>query len=383
MSKQQNRTYMPQLDGLRAFAVVLVIISHWFSKDHFLNRFTDNGALGVTLFFVLSGYLITAILLRNKESIERGSSLKNALKTFYIRRSLRIFPIYYLLIILLLIFNVAAIQKSFSWHFFYLSNFYLWHIGQFPGSLSHFWSLAVEEQFYMFWPALIFLVPRSKLVVAFAGFILFATVFRVMFYSPPNHMGRFLMPASLDSFCIGGLLAYGQQYGTSWYKKLDQNFSSVILATTVIFIAYIVVDYKLNSPAKDYLLLGAYFLIISVLFGLIIMRCSKGINNKFVGSFLNNRFIIYLGKISYGLYLFHNFIPYFYNIPLPKFLSPASLYIVQIIRLVALIGLSSLSWLFIEKPILRLKERFSYKAKTVPSEPLSNPLAAAPALATE
>src|SRR5687767_3808258 len=111
MSKQQNRFYMPQLDALRAFAVFLVIISHWFSREHIVNRYTDNGTLGVTLFFVLSGYLITGILLKNKNSIEQGGSIKSALKTFYIRRSLRIFPVYYLLIFVLLIFNVADIQR--------------------------------------------------------------------------------------------------------------------------------------------------------------------------------------------------------------------------------------------------------------------------------
>src|SRR5438105_11085010 len=111
MSKRAG--YMPQLDSLRAFAVLLVIISHWFSRQHFLNRFADNCILGVTLFFVLSGYLITNILLANKNVIDNGGLLGSAYKTFYIRRSLRIFPIYYLLIIILFSLNFSDIGKSF------------------------------------------------------------------------------------------------------------------------------------------------------------------------------------------------------------------------------------------------------------------------------
>jgi peptidoglycan/LPS O-acetylase OafA/YrhL len=356
---------MPQLDALRTIAVLLVIVSHWFSHQHFLNRYTSNGILGVTLFFVLSGFLITGILLKNKNSIDQGGSVKSAYKTFYIRRSLRIFPIYYLLLVILIILNIPVVYEGFNWHLLYLSNFYFWIKGEFAGNLSHFWSLAVEEQFYLFWPTVIFFVPRKKLVATFFLCIIGSTLFRIFLFSPPNHMGRFLMPASLDSFCIGALLAYGQQYSKHWYQWLLNKAAVLITAVAGLYIAYSVLHPKLDFPSNDYFFLSFYFLLISVLFGLVIMKCSVGIRNKFLAPVLNNKVLIFLGKISYGLYLYHNFIPYFYNIKVPEVLSPVSIYIAQFARLLVLVGVSSLSWYLIERPLLKLKERFSYKPRVV------------------
>ena len=142
----EHKGYMPQLDTLRAFAVLLVIISHWMPAENILNRYLYNGISGVTLFFVLSGFLITGILLKSKEKIDAGGSMKQALKTFYIRRSLRIFPLYYLVICIAWIFNESGIRENFGWHFFYLSNFYFWKHWHWQEHLSHLWSLSVEEQ---------------------------------------------------------------------------------------------------------------------------------------------------------------------------------------------------------------------------------------------
>jgi peptidoglycan/LPS O-acetylase OafA/YrhL len=356
-----NETYMLQLDTLRAIAVVLVIISHWFSQDHFLNRYTDNGVLGVTLFFVLSGYLITGILLKSKSSIEKGGSIKEALKTFYVRRALRIFPVYYLLLLVLLLFNIANIKESFLWHFFYLSNVHAWYTSRFPGWLSHFWSLSVEEQFYLFWPAIVLFIPRSKLIPFFITSIILSTVFRVFVSSPPFHFERFLLPGSFDSFCIGGLLAFGQQGSKNWYTWTRSNLSKLFILSFGLFLAYHAIQKKLEKPSSDYVFLGSYFLIISTMFGLVIMKCSIGVKNRFLKPVLNNKFLIYLGKISYGLYLYHNFIPYFYNLELPEFLGPFTMYVVQSLRFIILLVLATFSWYVIEKPLLKFKKRFDYK----------------------
>ena len=211
--------YMPQLDSLRAIAVILVLISHWFSDKHFLNRYTGTGILGVTLFFVLSGFLITRILLRSKITIENGGSEKRAFATFYIRRSLRIFPVYYLLLFVLLVFNMAEIRETFWWHFFYGSNFFFWLKGEFGGHLSHLWSLSVEEQFYLFWPTVIFFIPKKYIPHALFIGAISAILFRYFITKPEeNVLGRILMPGSLDSFCFGGLFAYGRQFNSSLYR---------------------------------------------------------------------------------------------------------------------------------------------------------------------
>jgi peptidoglycan/LPS O-acetylase OafA/YrhL len=117
--KKGSNIYYPSLDSLRAIAVIFVIISHWFASDHFLNRYTSNGTLGVTLFFVLSGFLISGILMNYKTEIDlEVITIKQTLKIFYIRRAIRIFPIYYVLIGVLLLFQFSRlflVARCFSW----------------------------------------------------------------------------------------------------------------------------------------------------------------------------------------------------------------------------------------------------------------------------
>src|SRR4030095_2778309 len=146
-----SRQYYPALDGLRGLAILLVILYHNFS---FINHFFFAW-LGVDLFFVLSGYLITSILLNSVNS-------PHYLKNFYAKRVLRVFPLYYLsLIIFLIIFPLLGIYKSELkyyvdnqlWFWFYLQNWLLSFNFPTTGNfLNHFWSLGVEEQFYLAWP---------------------------------------------------------------------------------------------------------------------------------------------------------------------------------------------------------------------------------------
>lgn len=155
--REQGRppAYMPHLDGLRAFAVGLVIYSHWM-PGHYQFKL-PWGSAGVQLFFVLSGFLITGILLRCRTSVARLS----ALRAFYVRRILRIFPLFYCVLLLAYVLNIEPVRETVFWHLPYLSNFYFFSIGRWDGDISHFWSLAVEEQFYLFWPAIVMFVPDA------------------------------------------------------------------------------------------------------------------------------------------------------------------------------------------------------------------------------
>lgn len=358
MDKTDKKFY-PQLDSLRAFAVLLVIISHWFSPNHFFSRYTQNGTLGVTLFFVLSGFLITGILLRNKATIENGGDITKAYRIFYIRRSLRIFPVYYLLLIFLLVFNISEISKSFWWHFFYCSNFYYWLQGHFSGLSSHFWSLAVEEQFYLFWPAVIFIIPLRHLVPTFIIGVFVAYLFRYGITTPENDLGRFLMPGSLDSFCIGGLFAYARFILPDWYKKYIQIRWLFVLLSFMLLAAVHSPLYKnLHSSFTN----NFYISIISIVFGIWIDRVADGVNRQPFALLLNNKIFMYIGKISYGMYLFHNFMPYFYGLKLPGTSQDMPAIIVEALRFISLILLSTLSWYFFERPILRLKKYFNADA---------------------
>src|SRR5258707_12985436 len=132
--------------------------------------------------FVLSGYLITGILLRCRRSIEAGQSdVATALRRFYIRRFLRIFPPYYALLALMFMANFPGVRNTLWWHAGYASNFLFALQGSWtPWVTSHFWSLAVEEQFYVVWPFLILLVPRSRLVAVVISSTVSSPLFRLI-----------------------------------------------------------------------------------------------------------------------------------------------------------------------------------------------------------
>jgi len=167
--------YIKQLDSLRAIAVILVIISHWIPATNVINRI-PNGAIGVDIFFVLSGFLISKILFDQRNNAELLNIPKFTLvKNFYVRRTLRIFPIYYLTIFVLLLFSKSTgtnIQSAFAYFLTYTSNFYFFKIQTWDGMVSHLWSLAVEEQFYLIWPWIILFSNKKYFLHIITIFIL-------------------------------------------------------------------------------------------------------------------------------------------------------------------------------------------------------------------
>ena len=138
---------------------------------------------------------------------------------------------------ILIILNTEFIGNDFWWHFFYGSNFYFWNKGSFGGSLSHFWSLSVEEQFYLIWPAIILMINQKHITRLLIGGIIIGFLFKLYIVNQFSDIGRILLPGSLDSFCIGGLLMYARKYETRWYKKYQQNQKIFLL----IFFAFIIV----------------------------------------------------------------------------------------------------------------------------------------------
>ncbi|MEO8665002.1 MAG: acyltransferase, partial [Ignavibacteria bacterium] len=218
--------YMPQLDTLRTFAVFFVLIEHWLPENFWL-KIIPYGMIGVTAFFVLSGFLITQILIRSKISIEvHNTGIFNSLKQFYARRTLRIFPIYYLTVFIAFILNFESIRQKIFWYVFYLSNIYFYKIQGWDGALSHLWTLAVEEQFYVFWPIVIIFISRKYLLRSIVLLILFAMVFRGILFQFSDHSENsfnfisILTPSCLDCFGLGAVLAY-----LRCYKDKFLNFS--------------------------------------------------------------------------------------------------------------------------------------------------------------
>ncbi|MFN7977685.1 MAG: acyltransferase family protein [Vicinamibacterales bacterium] len=150
--------YAPQLDGLRAVAVAAVAYSHWLPSWQFGVPF---GA-GVHLFFVLSGFLITRILIGLREAPSRPA----AIGRFFARRALRLFPAFYTVLACAWIADVPLARATWTWHASYLSNVYIAGLAAWQGHFSHFWSLAVEEQFYLLWPWIVVWMPTRALAPA-------------------------------------------------------------------------------------------------------------------------------------------------------------------------------------------------------------------------
>lgn len=199
--------YFPQLDALRSIAVFAVLLQHFFS-EHTIQW----GFYGVRLFYVLSGFLITTVILNHKMNMEEsGISIFDIAKNFYIRRTLRLFPIYYLTLCAVLVTSTFYPINNISglkWHFLYLSNYYIFSVESWIGKFSHFWSLSVEEQFYFFWFWIaIFLKTRHLALTTL--FIIFASpAFRFLSYAfGYSRFSDLLLFGCLDILGMGCLLA--------------------------------------------------------------------------------------------------------------------------------------------------------------------------------
>jgi peptidoglycan/LPS O-acetylase OafA/YrhL len=208
-------TYNRQIDGLRFYAVMGVLVCHFVHFDNWFLQRLPVGQ-GVDLFFVISGYLITRILLQNKEAIgERESTKKQVLISFYLRRSLRIFPIYYLTIFLLLAIDFQNSRQLWPWLVSYTTNFFISQPGsEGIGSFLHLWSLAVEEQFYLVWPFLILFLPKKYIEKVIVAVIIASVVFKINHCIEHGYTVAInaLTISCADSLGLGSLLGYWTLY---------------------------------------------------------------------------------------------------------------------------------------------------------------------------
>jgi peptidoglycan/LPS O-acetylase OafA/YrhL len=353
--------YLKQLDGLRALSVVAVAWSHW-SVYWFHDSKIPWAEWGVETFFVISGFLITGILLDNRAPTSKWFILKR----FYARRFLRIFPVFYATLAIALVFRAEGMVESWRWHVCYLSNVYFYLHG-WCGQLSHFWSLAVEEQFYLFWPLLMIFLPGRFILPAIFGSIATAPLFEIgMNQFFPRHSGgvsaHVLMPCCMDALGTGALLAWviRQNFRGRRLKWLKPGSLVVGLASCALcsWCDFSDTWKPLSRLGEDCLL------------GWLVFSAATGFGGP-VGWLLELPPVNYLGKISYGLYLFHNFAvsicgALLYDIGNPPWLldyyaKPGF----RIFVFAALtIGLASYSWHRFEKPINDLKRKFPYPKKS-------------------
>jgi peptidoglycan/LPS O-acetylase OafA/YrhL len=346
--------FIRQLDSFRFFSVLTVIVFHWLPSFGILH-YAD---VGVGFFFVLSGFLISSNLLYLKQSIgDEEMTSGQALLLFYYRRALRIFPLYYLVIILLLLLIPAIFDGNFAWYALYAPNLLFFCKQHFAGMLSHFWSLGVEEQFYLLWPMLIFFVPWRRLKGLFVITVLVSILFKMLFplFSHNSFYGA-LPFSQFDFFGMGALLAYlpFSRFSSSLEKKN---------ALLILFVVSLVLTVSARRIASLNVL---YNLGLSGCGLAIILQAQKGFRGLF-GKLLDLPLLQYLGKISYGLYVYHSFMPWLwrcltgqearYPLPIALFTKPwmSNAWVNQFAQLSLLLIIASLSWFLFEKPINSLK----------------------------
>ncbi|MEJ2883669.1 acyltransferase family protein [Pedobacter sp. GR22-6] len=370
MKTQHN--YVPALDGLRALAVLLVMMVHF--------GILGVGWVGVQTFFVLSGYLITTSLIMEKSHTDR---ILKYLKVFYWRRSLRIFPIYFLYAFAILFFWGASDQWARVFGavvpiLTYSINIY----ALFPNpvdlnGVGHFWSLAVEEQFYLVWPFLIFYLPIKRLKTLLGLLLIIVPLFRLFLFlflmekeqsiARAGEFVNFITFSHLDAFAIGATIVFYRDLS----NRLSRNFLRKIFfcALSIVFIAgilnFILISNEssiglglISTGGYPWLLLDnlgfvwGYSLL--NLFSAIVIFCI--VNRSKVFPWLENRYLVYVGKISYGIYLYHVAVLIFIN-----WLKDNGIITNRLISFTIYIGLTlliaSLSYHFFEAYFMKFKKK--------------------------
>lgn len=300
--EQTERKHYPALDGLRGVAILFVVVYHNFG---FIQKYFFFGWIGVDLFFTLSGFLITDILLKTVKQ-------PNYLKNFYARRALRIFPLYYTSLILFLIIlprfntplNLDYYVNNQVYIWTYLQNWlYIFKPTVATSSLTHFWSLAVEEQFYLVWPFIILLLKKPKyILVAVSALLFFVISLRLWawLHNVPGFSYYNLYTFSrIDGICIGSIVAI--------LLKINPNFLSRYTSYIVLFFAGLnFVFFFINKSSNffyPYLAIIGYSTF-AMLLGLLLNQTITR-ETKLINLIFNHSLLRFIGKISYGFYIFH------------------------------------------------------------------------------
>ncbi|MWW24827.1 acyltransferase family protein [Algibacter lectus] len=344
--------YISGLNGIRAIAVLFVIVSHRFPQDHIVHKLS-LGNYGVDIFFVLSGFLISRSLFNKIIAHNNGEISKQKIfKQFFYNRSLRIFPIYYLLLLFMYLTNGIIgnqLKENVLWYLFYGSNYLNYFENKWFGSLAHFWSLAVEEQFYIFWPILLFMFKR-RILMFLLVLIIIGTIYPFLI----SGKSGVLLLSCVNAFSVGALLAY-IEINKPIYKNTFIKIIKVVLFPVLIMV--LIHQLVVNIPYFSTRLAAA---IIAVS---IISYCLYHSNSFLVKHILGNKTLNFIGTISYGIYLYHNIVPKYWAWGLRKLniITPGThydfSYLEFFIQTIFIILVSYFSWIIVEKPILKFKDR--------------------------
>jgi peptidoglycan/LPS O-acetylase OafA/YrhL len=361
-----SSAHLPALDGVRAIAILMVIVYHALNglpaatapQNVFLNV-VEQGWVGVDLFFVLSGFLITGILMDARSPV-------HVLRRFYARRVLRIVPVY----VAFLLFSmwiapilgtmhpeeVAQLRDSQLWYWTYSFNLmvalHTWQATSFP--LAHLWSLSVEEQFYLLWPLAALLMSPLTLRRAALGCIVAAELFRLAFIlgGAGGQVNFVMLPCRMDSLAAGAFLACAYRDPALWRRVLGAR-RWLAIAAVVPLVAIALYRHKFSSQAPLEQLFG--FPAIIALASVLVATAIGGV------AWLSTGAMRFVAKISYGMYIWHlvimRMIVHVQRVPDPA--SPQLWWVFYVVRasgtVCGAILLALISWHVIERPFLRLK----------------------------
>jgi len=330
------------LDGLRGVAILLVVASHVSAA-----RIPAGGMVGVTLFFTLSGYLITGLLIR-----EQSGTGNVAFRDFYIRRALRLLPAILFLLALTPLILWAVRDPSLSPEIipaslitlFYLSNFFR-AAGDHLVVYGHTWSLSVEEQFYILWPAIFILIiirrvpPRAQFWTVASLAVLFAAWRASSTFTMPFERAYFALDTNAFGLLAGAALALKP-------PGLSKRVAAWLSVLSVLALVAISI-YPLEVESSDYYAFLIYAGPVAATFALMAITGARHASMP-----LGSPPLIFFGRLSYGLYLWHEVI---------LFTSPGGHPITEFARVAAAaaaVVIAAISWVLVERPALLLKKRF-------------------------
>ena len=372
-----TRRYLPTLDGLRGIAILLVMLQHFTQYggmrpttwvDQLVYRTALVGWVGVDLFFVLSGFLITGILYDAKPG-------PHFFRHFYIRRALRIFPLYYAtLVVVFVVLPVVApgvvppeLRHTQAWYWSYTVNLLFARDG-WPTvvELGHVWSLAVEEQFYLIWPAVVWWGRWRWLVKLCVACIVGSIAVRMGLVLRDQATAAYvLLPARLDALASGALLALLAR-GPEGIGALRRWAGPVVGGTSAVLLALFVWQRGLHGEDPLVQLVG--YSVLAALFSGVVVLAATAPATSVGGQLLTARPLVYIGRVSYGLYIIHHLVVFVLQRHvlsvdrMPRVLGTQVLsqVVFSLIAFGVSVLLAALSWHLYERPILQLKQRFPY-----------------------
>jgi peptidoglycan/LPS O-acetylase OafA/YrhL len=383
--------HLPALDGLRGIAVLTVMVLHFtlFTPQNgvewWYRSITDGGWAGVDLFFVLSGFLITGILYDAK-----GSAYY--FRNFYLRRTLRIFPIYYAFLaaqflVLPLVKAVLGMPQDVAderqvWVWTYLTNFLFASVGWegMPGHTTHLWSLAVEEQFYMLWPLVVFMSDRRTLLRICGALFLLGPVTRLALHAiqPSGLAGYVLLPARVDALALGGLIAVLGRSEVG-YAQLRRWLRPALAAGLTLLVVGAVITVAsggtgLFPPLSLHTQLIVYPAVALISAAAVVSAAVAKPGSR-INAFLTVRPLLVLGKLSYAIYLFHiplrnallgsfsnpNFLPRVLGSQIPAQIA------LMVVCMAVTTAAAAVSWHLFEAQFIALKRFFPYGTSATPA----------------